>query len=367
MKNFLFKLIGSSIIFWGFVLLQSCTGGPKNPENKTLSGAYRDYFSIGAAVSPRMIAGNDTVFILKQFNSITADNCMKPEVLQPAEGKWNWAGADKLVDFAVRNGIKIRGHCLLWHQQTPDWFFLDGDKPASKELVLKRLREHIFTVMNRYKGKVYCWDVVNEAVADDTSRIYREKDSKWFQLTGQEYVIKAFEYAHEADPQALLFYNDYNTANPEKRERIYRFLKGLLEKGIPVQGMGMQGHWSIFEPSEKDLRAAIERYSSLGLQIHITELDLSVYKWEKEHREKMQGEDDSFTPEKQKLQNEKYEMIFRVFRDYSKVISSVTFWGVTDNRSWLNYYPVKGRKNYPLLFDQNFEPKPAFFELVNFK
>jgi endo-1,4-beta-xylanase len=131
--------------------------------------------------------------------------------------------------------------------------------------------------------------------------------------------------------------------------------------------MGMQGHWSIFEPSEKDLRAAIERYSSLGLQIHITELDLSVYKWEKEHREKMQGEDDSFTPEKQKLQNEKYEMIFRVFRDYSKVISSVTFWGVTDNRSWLNYYPVKGRKNYPLLFDQNFEPKPAFFELVNFK
>jgi endo-1,4-beta-xylanase len=360
------SILLSATFLLGFAFFQSCTNTNVKTPDSTLFGSYKDLFPIGAAVNPRLITESDSALLIEQFNSITAENCMKPEVVHPSENQWDWSKADKLVEFAGRNGMKMRGHCLVWHQQTPDWFFLDGDKPASKELVLQRMKDHIFTIMNRYKGKIYCWDVVNEAVADDSTIIYREKGSKWFQIAGEEFIAKAFEYAHEADPDAILFYNDYNTERTEKRERIYTMLKKLVDQGVPVQGMGLQAHWSIFEPSETELRAAIERYSSLGLKIQITELDVSVYKWEKENRKAFDGESDSLTAQQSALQTEKYEMIFRVFREYSKVITGVTFWGVADNRTWLDHYPVPGRKNYPLLFDTDKKPKEAFYKVVSF-
>jgi endo-1,4-beta-xylanase len=235
---------------------------------------------------------------------------------------------------------------------------------VTKEVLLKRLQDHITQVVTRYKGKIYAWDVVNEAVADDTTRLLR--DTPWYRICGEEFITKAFQYAHQADPDALLFYNDYNTERPEKRERIYRLLKKLRDGGVPIHGVGLQGHWSIYEPAEKDLRDAIERYASTGLQVHFTEVDMSVYPWEKNRREKRPGESDAFTPELEQKQLEQYKKVFRVFRDYKNVITSVTFWNISDRHSWLDTYPVRGRKNYPLLFDQQLKPKKAYWEVVRF-
>jgi endo-1,4-beta-xylanase len=226
-------------------------------------------------------------------------------------------------------------------------------------MLLARLKDHITQVVTRYKGKVYAWDVVNEAVDDDDAKFYRETD--WYKICGEEYIAKAFQWAHEADPEAKLFYNDYNTEFEGKRDKVYRLVKQLIDAGVPIHGIGLQGHWNIVNPAEKDLRDAIEKYSSLGLKIQITELDVSVYS---------SGEtnpaDNVFTPEREQKQIDKYKMIFRVFREYKNVISGVTFWNVSDKSSWLDNFPVKGRKNYPLLFDQNLKPKKAYWEVVKF-
>jgi endo-1,4-beta-xylanase len=351
------------------ILLSHCTTSVKNNNAKpvALKSVYSDYFTMGMAVNYRLLNSADTSLVNYHFGSITAENCMKPEVLQPSEGVWNWEQADALIAYAKLNKLKVHGHCLVWHEQTPNWFFTDGDKPASKELLFERMQNHITTVMHRYKDDVQSWDVVNEAVADETNRIYREKDSPWFQITGNEFIAKAFEFANAADPNALLFYNDYNSARPEKRERIYTLLKTLVDSGVPIHGVGLQGHWSIYEPSEEDLRKAIEQFSSLGLQVRITELDVSMYLWEKERRDVLPDETISYTPEWQQKQDKQYEMIFRVCRENKDVVSGITFWGLADNNSWLNNYPAKGRKNYPLLFDENRQPKSCFYNITEFE
>ncbi len=357
-----------SLFFVALLLGQCSTSVNKNStEPVALKSVYNDYFTLGMAINNRLLNSADTVLVNYHFGSITPENCMKPESLQPSEGVWNWEQADALVAYAKTNNLKIHGHCLVWHEQTPDWFFIDGDKPASKELLFNRMKNHITTVMHRYKGDVQSWDVVNEAVADELTRIYREKDSPWYQITGSEFISKAFEFAHEADPDALLFYNDYNSARPEKRERIYTLLKTLVDSGVPIHGIGLQGHWSIYEPSEEDLRNAIEQFSSLGLQVRITELDISMYLWEKERREVLPDETISYTPEWQQKQDKQYEMIFRVCRENKEVVTGITFWGLVDNNSWLNNYPAKGRKNYPLLFDENRQPKSCFYSITEFK
>ncbi|WP_242696161.1 endo-1,4-beta-xylanase [Longitalea luteola] len=334
-------------------------------QTKGLKDHYSNYFPIGVAVSPRSLTGADAQLITAQFNSITPENAMKMGPIHPREDFYNWTLADSIVHFAQRHGMKVRGHALCWHEQTPDWFFKDASgKTVSKEVLLQRLKDHITTVVNRYKGKIYAWDVVNEAVDDDSSRILR--NSLFHQICGDEFIVKAFEYAHAADPDAVLFYNDYNTERPEKRERIYKLLKKLVDAKVPIHGVGLQGHWSVFEPSEDELRTAIERYSSLGLKVQVTELDVSVYPWEKNRRAKRPGENDSFTAEREQQQLEQYKKLFRIFRDYKNVITGVTFWGVSDRRTWLDEYPVHGRKNYPTLFDQQLKPKKAFFEVISF-
>ena len=335
-------------------------------KTKGLKDYYKNYFPVGVAVTPRMMDdGDESSFILTQFNSITAENAMKMGPIHPEENRYNFAPADKIVDFAQKNMIKVRGHNLCWHSQAPNWFFTKDDREVTKEELLVRLKQHIAEVVGRYKGKIYVWDVVNEAVSDGGTDIYRK--SKFYDIIGEEYIAKAFEYAHEADPKALLFYNDYNTESKSKRDKIYKLVKDLKEKGVPIHGVGLQGHWSIYEPTAYELEESIIKFASLGLEVQITELDVSVHV--KEHaRRPHQASDDvnAFTQEIEQKQIEHYKMLFKVFRKHKDKITSVTFWNLSDKSSWLDNFPVPARKDFPLLFDKNLKPKKAFEKVVNF-
>lgn len=347
------------------VLVCSFAANGQNRDTNGLKDYYKAYFPMGVAIRPSSVSGPEAELILKHFESITAENAMKMGPIHPKEDEYNWKGADDIVAFGVNNKLKIRGHTLCWHSQAPRWIFQDENgNDVTKEVLLQRLKEHITTVVSRYKGKIYAWDVVNEVIDDNDEKFYR--DSPWYRICGEEFIAKAFEYAHEADPDALLFYNDYNTVNAGKRDRIYQMVKGLLEKKVPIHGIGLQGHWSIYHPSENELRATLEKFSSLGVTLQITELDVSVYKSEPDRRDKRADESDTFTPEMEQLQREQYQMIFKVLREYKDKISGVTFWNVSDRSTWLDNFPVRGRKNYPLLFDQNYQPKKVYQDVVRF-
>lgn len=360
LRNFLYLLV-----------IVLCSSGCKSVSQNTtalkgLKDYYNDYFPIGVAVSTKTLKGDEAELLLREFSSITPENAMKMEAIHPRKDYYFWRDADSIVKFAENHNLKIRGHNLCWHEQVPNWIFTDkSGQLVSKEVLLKRLKDHITTVVKRYKGKIYAWDVVNEVIGDTDEEFIR--NSLWYKICGDEYIAKAFEYAHAADPEALLFYNDYNTERPVKRDKIYRLLKKLIEQKVPIHGVGLQAHWSIFEPSEQDLRDAIELYSSLGLQIHFTELDMSIYPWEKNKREKRTDDIDLLTPALELKQTDQYAKIFKVFREYKKNITSVTFWNVSDRYTWLDSYPVRGRKNYPLLFDQKLQRKKAYQGVVNFK
>ncbi|MEH6406156.1 MAG: endo-1,4-beta-xylanase [Leeuwenhoekiella sp.] len=374
MKKFILKSIIVFLVTAGAIY--GCKKGMDKNEKTTqtiaevngLKDYYQDYFPIGVAVSPRALKDSAEATLIKtQFKSMTPENVMKMGPIHPEQNRYNWGPADAIVDFAQENNMIMRGHALVWHQQYADWFFKDADgHQISKDTLFARMKTHITDVMTRYKGKIYAYDVVNEAVSDDSNFVYRQ-ESPYYQIAGEEYLAKAFEYAHEADPDAKLFYNDYNAVRPEKAERIYTLVKKLVDAGVPINGVGIQGHWSIFEPTEQELRSAIDKYASLGLDVQITELDVSIYKWEKERREKTADDNDEFTPDLQQKQADKYKMLFKVFRDYKDDLTGVTFWNISDKYSWLDTYPVNGRKNYPLLFDENQEPKKAFYEVVDFK
>ena len=353
-----------------FLILQLCSVIQLKAQSKSAEGLkdyYKNYFPIGVAVSAHDIKDTAEVkLILHEFNSLTPENAMKMAPIHPEENRYYWKDADAIVAFAQANGLRVRGHNLCWHEQTPPWLFKDADgKLVTKDVLLKRLKDHITTVVNRYKGKIYAWDVVNEAIDDDSTKFLR--NSLWYQICGEDFIAKAFEYAHEADPKAILFYNDYNTERPEKRERVYRLLKKLVDAGVPINAVGIQAHWSLDEPSQQDLIATIKKFSSLGLKVQVTELDISIYPWEKNKRTLRPGETDAYTPELEKKQDEKYAEVFKVFRDYKNVISGVTFWNISDKRTWLDDYPVEGRKNYPLLFDQQLQRKKAYWSVVDFK
>jgi endo-1,4-beta-xylanase len=330
-----------------------------------LKDYYRHYFPVGVAVSPASLQGDEAALILREFNSLTPENCMKMGPIHPKENIYYWKDADSIIAFAQRHQLKVRGHNLCWHEQTPAWLFVNTDgSRVSKEVLLQRLKEHIYTVVSRYKGKIYAWDVVNEAIDDNPNHFLR--NSLWYQVCGEEFIYKAFQYAHEADPDAVLFYNDYNTERPEKTARVYRLLKQLKDAGIPVHGVGLQAHWSLFEPTQQELVQTIRQFASLGLQVQVTELDMSVYPWEKERRTKRASDDDHYTPEREAAQARQYKMVFDVFRQYRRNITGVTFWNVSDRYTWLDHYPVEGRKNYPLLFDTLLQPKKAYREVVQF-
>ena len=341
-------------------------GQPEMPGG--MKDSYKDYFAIGVAVNQRNVSNPDQIALIKkEFNSITAENDMKPGEIHPKEGVWNWERADKIANFCRENGIKLRGHCLCWHSQFADWMFTDSKgKPVKKEVFYERLREHIHTVVNRYKDIVYAWDVVNEAMADDgRSWPGREqspyRQSRHFQLCGDEFIAKAFQFAREADPNALLFYNDYSCVDEGKRERIYNMVKKMKDAGVPIDGIGMQGHYNIYFPSEEQLEKAIVRFKELVNHIHITELDLRM-------NQEMGGQLQGFSRGEAKpvpgymntLQTDQYARIFKVFRKHKDVIDCVTFWNLGDRDSWL------GVNNHPLPFDENYRPKACYRAIRNF-
>jgi endo-1,4-beta-xylanase len=335
---------------------------------KGLKDYYKDYFTMGVAVSPRALHSDEAELVVQQFGSMTPENAMKMGPIHPRENVYYWKDADSILAFAKRHHLKLRGHTLCWHNQAPRWLFTDSatGKQVTKEVLLARLKEHITTVVTRYKGEVYAWDVVNEAVSDNKEEYLR--NSLWYQICGEEFIYKAFQWAREADPNALLFYNDYNEINPAKREKIIRLVKSLQEKGIPINGIGLQGHWAINEPTADQLEQTLKDFSQLKLTLQITELDISVYPKEHNARErKPEDADTSFSSAKEAEQLAEYKTCFEKFRKYKQFISGITFWNISDRNSWLDNFPVRGRKDYPLLFDKNLLPKKAYWEVVKFQ
>ena len=328
-----------------------------------LKDAYKDYFTIGVAVNKHNISDPAQIEIIKkQFNSVTAENAWKPGEIHPKEGVWNFGLADSIANFCRENGIKMRGHCLCWHSQFADWMFTDKKgKPVKKEVFYERLREHIHTVVNRYKDVVYAWDVVNEAMADDgrpfefvdgkmvPASPYRQ--SRHFKLCGDEFIAKAFEFAREADPTGVLIYNDYSCVDNGKRERIYTMVKKMKDAGVPIDGIGMQGHYNIYFPEEDQLEKAINRFKEIVNIIHITELDLRTNTETGGQLMFSRGEAKPQAPYIGTLQEDQYARLFKIFRKHKDVIKNVTFWNLSDKDSWL------GVNNHPLPFDENFKAK----------
>lgn len=353
---------------------------PLEAEPQFLAQKYADHFLVGAAIDPTSMQTH-AALLEQHFNSITAENDMKFESLQPTEGAFQFTMADSMVDFAESRGMKVRGHALVWHRQTPAWVFSDGaGGQATREQLFDRLRTHISTVVGRYRGRIYAWDVVNEAMMDDgeyrTGEEEREdQQSAWYRIAGPSYIAEAFRYAHEADPDAKLFYNEYYNYIPVKRQAIYQMLRQLLEEGVPVHGVGLQAHLSI-EPSTvetshgyyqhvSEMEQAIELYSSLGLEVHITELDMSLYVPGTTYTPDMFYTVDTFSDELEGKQAARYGDFFALFRKHSDVIRNVTFWGIADDNTWLSEFS-SGRKDFPLLFDVNHAPKQAFERVMDF-
>jgi endo-1,4-beta-xylanase len=343
--------------------------GPK--ADRPLKDAFKKDFYVGAALNYRQISGRDTkstALIKQQFNTISPENLLKWEAVHPQPDQYNFKPADDYVAFGQQNKMFTIGHTLMWHQQTPKWVFEEADgKPASRELVLKRLEEHINTVVGRYKGKIAGWDVVNEAIDDQQGDL---RKTKWLEIIGEDFAAKAFEYARKADPKAELYYNDYSLYRPEKRAGVIKLVKSLQAKGIKVNAIGMQGHYGLTKPSLEQVEASIVAFSQLGCKVNFTELDIDVLP----NPSRRQGADIAETfaadakynvyttglPDSVQQQlTKRYADLFALFRKHRNVIDRVTLWGVTDADSWLNDWPIKGRTSYPLLFDRNYQPKPA--------
>ena len=355
------------------LLTFSLLGAEQAPP--TLKDAFKGSFLIGAALNPGEItesdAGDDTI-VKRQFDSISPENVLKWEMVHPEPDRYDFDLPDKYVAFGEKNHMFVVGHTLVWHHQTPKWVFQDAKgNPVDRETLLKRMREHIQTVVGRYKGRVNGWDVVNEALNDDGTL----RQTPWLTIIGEDYLAKAFEFAHEADPKAELYYNDYSLENEVKRNGAVELIRKLQAQGVPVTGVGLQGHYGIEWPPADQLDAAIASFAKVDVEVMITELDVDVLPPAMQYR----GADISRSAElKPKLNPyanglpdsvqqalaKRYADLFAVFLKHRGDLNRVTFWGVTDATSWLNNWPVRGRTSYPLLFDRDGRPKPAFYAVI---
>lgn len=330
-------------------------------------------FFIGVGVDGGVAdRADERELLTKQFEFITPENCMKPAVIQSEQGVFQFELADQFVQLAAEHELRVAGHCLvLANTGTPAWFFQDGDTEASAELLLERMQTHIETVVGRYKGRIAMWDVVNEALADESDGYLR--DSDWSRIAGEEYLVRAFEVAHAADPDALLIYNDYNCEHGGKRDKLLQLVEMLQSRGAPLHAIGLQGHYELdavpYEGLEELLIASRDR----GLKVVISELDIDVVprsRWWAEdgrYREELASHDpyaDGCPPEILQRQAEQYARLFELLIRYEDVVERVTFWNLHDGQSWLNYFPWD-RVNHPLLFDRELQPKPAFQAVVD--
>jgi len=340
-------------------------------QSLTLKDSYQDAFLIGTALSRDQIFGNDPnsiELVKQQFNTLTAENCMKWEKIHPKPGEYDFEAGDSLVAFAQEEGMFVVGHTLIWRSQTPRWVFQDeAGETASRELLLERMRDHIHKVVGHYKGSVHGWDVVNETFGDD-GQLSR---SPWFRIIGEDYIQYAFQFAHEADPDAELYYNDYNMWYPGKVEATVQLVKDLQSKGIPIHGIGLQGHWGLDYPKLDELEVAFQAYADAGMKIMVTELDIDILPQPSNYRgadisknfelkKELDPYSEALPDSMQQVLADRYAEFFRIFYKYRESVSRVTFWGIHDGHSWKNNFPVRGRTNYPLLFDRQLQPKPAY-------
>lgn len=356
----------STILFIG-VLLFADNAYAQIPS---LKDVFKNDFLIGTAMDAQQIEGKDVAadkLIKQQFNAVTPENCMKDEITQPEWNKYDFTLADKLVEFAKKNNMKVNAHNLIWHSQLPPFM----RHMQSADSVREYFVNHITKVASRYDRKVYSWDVVNEALNEDGTL---RKDI-FLDKLGDDYVVEAFRLAQKAAPHTQLYYNDYNIEQPKKRAGAIALIKKIQAAGVRIDGVGIQGHWKAGNVPMKDIEESIKEFSALGIEVMFTELDLSVLPnpWDKVTA------DVSVTAKGSALMNpytkalpdsmqhvlaKSYADLFALFLKYKKDISRVTFWGVNDGQSWLNGFPIKGRTNYPLLFDRNFKPKSAFYSVI---
>jgi endo-1,4-beta-xylanase len=340
-----------------------------------LKDAFNGIFLVGAAINGRQFGGangNEETLIASQFNSISPENALKWESVEPKPGAFAFGGPDKYVAFGERHGMTIIGHTLVWHNQTPKWVFEDGKGgPASRDTLIARMRSHIMAVVGRYKGRIHGWDVVNEAVNEDGSM----RQSPWMRIIGPDYIAMAFKFAHEADPAAELYYNDFSVEGGAKRAGIVKLVTSLKAQGVPIAGVGIQEHQKLDWPSPGAVDSAIIEIAATGVRVMITELDVDVLPSNKGQRTEAierelarTGAPDPYRdglPDSVNVQlAHRYGELLRVYLSHRSVISRMTFWGVGDGDSWLNNFPVRGRVNYPLLFDRAGRPTPAFDTVV---
>ncbi|MFL5620927.1 MAG: endo-1,4-beta-xylanase [Gemmatimonadaceae bacterium] len=353
------------------------------PVSTNLKDAYRDAFRVGVAINAATATGADSAtqrLVVREFNSITADNFLKAALVNPQPGVYDFRAGDAFVALGERQGMFIVGHTLVWHNQTPPWFFTDADgKPNTPAAQAERLRSHIEVVAGRYRGRIHAWDVVNEVIGDDGG--YRP--TTWVRGigNGDTLVSLAFKYAAQYAPNTELYYNDFNAWRPAKRDGIVRLVRMLQKQGIRIDGVGMQGHWGLNYPETRYIEAAIDSFAAAGVKVMITELDVDVLpltkegqiigqsftepQWQNEEFSKFLDPYASGLPDEvQRQLTARYEELFRIFWRKRDKIDRVTFWGAHDGLSWKNGYPVPGRTNYPLLFDRDRQPKPAYHAVL---
>ena len=362
----------SFTLFVATILLAGCGVSKKVSAQTTpsLKETFKDDFLIGTAINTQQIEENDTAadrLINQQFNAVTPENIMKAEIIEPAWNKFNFDLADKLVAFAQKNNIKVNAHNLIWHSQLPAFMH----HMQSADSVKQYFANHITTVASRYDGKAYSWDVVNEALNEDGTL----RNSIFLQKLGDDYIVEAFRLAQKASPHSKLYYNDYNIEQPKKRAGAIALIKKIQAAGVRIDGVGIQGHWRADNVPMQDIEESIKEFSALGIEVMFTELDLGVLRnpWDNATADVSATSkgDSTMNPyanglpdSVEQVQAKAYADLFKLFLKYKKNVSRVTFWGVNDGQSWLNDWPIRGRTNYPLLFDRNFQPKPAFDSVI---
>jgi endo-1,4-beta-xylanase len=340
---------------------------------KTLREATKGKFLFGVAVNMQQVNGvnpAESELIAREFSAIVPENVMKPQPIQPEENKFFWDSADKFVAFGEKNKQVVTGHCLMWHSQIGRWMFVDAaGKDVSPEVLKERMRQHISTVVGRYKGRVKGWDVVNEAFEDNG----KYRNSKFYQILGKDFIKYAFQFAHEADPDAELYYNDYNVENPAKCDAIAELVKELRSEGCRIDAVGSQAHMHMNSPTLEATETSLKKLKAAGVKVLITEWDISIlpspfegaeisknFNYSKEADPYREAIPDSV----QQKWNKRMLDMFGLFLKYNDVVDRVTLWGLTDAVSWLNNFPIRGRKDYPLLFDRNNQRKSVVEEMI---
>jgi endo-1,4-beta-xylanase len=371
------KILSLTAVFLSLQLLAYAEGGGE--ATTTLKETFKDDFYIGAAIGNAEFEEEQRAtlkMVARQFNSTSSANMLKWGPFNPRPGQYNHGIADDFVEFGKRNNMYVVGHVLFWHIQTPAWVFQDEQgRPVKREVLLMRMRERVRYVARRYGSRIDAWDVVNETFMDDGTM----RDSLWTRIIGDDFIEQAFRIAaEELPPDVELIYNDYSMTAKGKRSAVVKMISELKQKGVRIDGVGMQGHWSINDPSITEIERSIVAFANAGVDVHITELDIDVLPRKPgmfgadvamrlEQDPAMDPYRDGLPDDMQQKLAQRYADIFRLFLKHREKIKRVTFWGATDRHSWLNNWPIKGRTNHPLLFDRNGKPKAAFHAVIGVK